>query len=197
MKVSRLEIIPPLFANNGAHPRWRWHHRALVKLRERLLKHRAELAAAVVQALESAHDDDLADAATEEFDHDLMLSRLSAEQEVLYEIEAALNRIRSGSYGVCELTGKPIAAARLRAVPWTRYCRDVEEQLEREGVFHPARLGELKSVRASVPGDLEEVNPGANDQSLTETRGPRPLPGDFSGEKRIRRSTRSNVATRQ
>ena len=60
------------------------------------------------------------------------LSLISSEQNALYEIDHAIRRIRDGTYGFCEATGKPIDSARLEAVPWTRFAREVEEQLERE-----------------------------------------------------------------
>jgi DnaK suppressor protein len=48
-------------------------------------------------------------------DRDLVLGLASFEQEGLYEVDAALKRIEDGSYGFCELTGKPIPRARLEA----------------------------------------------------------------------------------
>ena len=44
--------------------------------------------------------------------------------ETLKEIEAALGRIDDGTYGACQLCGKPIGAERLRALPWARLCID-------------------------------------------------------------------------
>lgn len=64
------------------------------------------------------------------FDRDFALSLVSSEHEALYEIEEAINRIRKGSYGICEITGKPIKKERLLAVPFTRYS--VEGQIEHE-----------------------------------------------------------------
>ena len=71
-----------------------------------------------------------ADAGTDTFDRDFALSLVSNEQEALNEIEEAIMRIKDGSYGVCEITGKPIPAARLVAVPFARYS--VEGQAEYE-----------------------------------------------------------------
>ena len=59
----------------------------------------------------------MGDNGTDTFDRDFALSLVSNEQEALAEIEAALDRIFKGTYGVCEITGKPIAAERLEAVP--------------------------------------------------------------------------------
>lgn len=97
----------------------------------------------------------MADAATDEFDHIMALSGLSTEQEVLYEIDAALQRIKNGTYGICEVTGKRIPKARLAAVPWTRFTRPIEEQLERRRQTGLPHLGDLRSVKGSVSGNLE------------------------------------------
>lgn len=43
-------------------------------------------------------------------------------REALTEVEAALQRIADGSYGVCEVCGNPISPARLEAMPATRRC---------------------------------------------------------------------------
>lgn len=50
------------------------------------------------------------------------LSLLNNEQTLLHEIDAALERIENGVYGICEAIGKPVSKARLRAIPWARYC---------------------------------------------------------------------------
>lgn len=49
---------------------------------------------------------------------------IAAAREQLDEIEAALERLDAGTYGTCETCGKPIADARLEAIPATRYCID-------------------------------------------------------------------------
>jgi DnaK suppressor protein len=49
--------------------------------------------------------------------------RLAGElQDALDEVEAAIERLQAGSYGHCEVCGKPISAARLEAMPATRFC---------------------------------------------------------------------------
>jgi RNA polymerase-binding transcription factor DksA len=83
---------------------------------------------------------DLADSATDEFDHDMAFSLLAHEQNALYEVNAAIRRIQDGTYGICEETGKAIPDERLQAVPWTRYTREVEERLENERGVQLAHL---------------------------------------------------------
>jgi DnaK suppressor protein len=43
-------------------------------------------------------------------------------QETLDEVALALGRLEDGSYGICEACGEPIGAARLEAMPATRFC---------------------------------------------------------------------------
>ncbi len=68
----------------------------------------------------SAYGQHMADAGTDTFDRDFALSMVASEQEALSEIDAAIKRIHDGTYGVCEITQKPIAKERLLAVPFTR-----------------------------------------------------------------------------
>jgi RNA polymerase-binding transcription factor DksA len=81
-----------------------------------------------------------ADAASDSFDRDLAWSLLAFEQNALGEIDDALRRIRDGTYGVCELSGKTIPRRRLDAIPWARYTAPVQAQLEEQGVLPHAHL---------------------------------------------------------
>jgi RNA polymerase-binding transcription factor DksA len=67
---------------------------------------------------------DFGDTAEDERENRGLIAQLSIEEAELREIEAALGRIRDGTYGRCEATGHPISAVRLRAVPWTRLSRN-------------------------------------------------------------------------
>jgi RNA polymerase-binding transcription factor DksA len=73
-----------------------------------------------------------ADAGSDAYEKDFALSLLSQEQDALYEIEEALKRIETGSYGVCEMSNKPIPYARLEAIPFARFTVDCQQQLEKE-----------------------------------------------------------------
>jgi DnaK suppressor protein len=94
----------------------------------------------------------MADAGSDSYDRDFALGLLSHEQDAAYEVEAALNRIRDGSYGKCELTGKPIPASRLEAIPWTRFTAEAEKSVERSGEYHRARLGPRDTLRGHESG---------------------------------------------
>ena len=73
-----------------------------------------------------------ADAGSDAYDRDLALSLLSQEQDALYEIEEALKRVDAGTYGVCEMSGKPIADARLEAIPFARFTVECQTQIEKQ-----------------------------------------------------------------
>jgi RNA polymerase-binding transcription factor DksA len=73
-----------------------------------------------------------ADAGSDAYDRDFALSLLSQEQDALYEIDQALKRIELGTYGTCEMSGKPIPRARLEAIPFARFTVECQSQLEKQ-----------------------------------------------------------------
>ncbi len=79
----------------------------------------------------SSYSQHMADAGTDTFDRDFALSLVSSEQEALHEIEEAIQRILNGTYGICEITGKPIRKERLRAVPFARYSVESQSEMEK------------------------------------------------------------------
>ena len=89
----------------------------------------------------SAYAQHMADAGTDTFDRDFALSLVSNEQEALAEIEAAIQRIKNGTYGVCELTGKPISKERLLAVPFARFSVESQTEVERTKRRSASRAG--------------------------------------------------------
>lgn len=91
-----------------------------------------------------------ADAGTDTFDRDFALSLVSSEHDALNEIEEAILRIKDGSFGICEVTNKRIPAARLAAVPFTRFS--VEGQSE-----HEKNRGQ-KSRRNDTPSIFGDVS---------------------------------------
>ncbi len=108
----------------------------------------------------SSYGQHMADAGTDTFDRDFALSLVSNEQEALSEIEAAIQRIKAGTYGICEITQKPIAKERLLAVPFTRYSAEAQKELERNR--HRSR------TQAGLFGELGEDGPKAGDDGDDE-----------------------------
>jgi len=89
----------------------------------------------------SGYSQHLADAGTDTADRDFALSLISNEQEALKEIADAIERLKSGKYGICEITNKIIPHARLMAVPFTRYSLEGQKELERNRRAHRRRGG--------------------------------------------------------
>jgi len=69
-------------------------------------------------------DNHLGDTASATYERELDEGLEEGAQQTLDEIDAALRRIEEGSYGTCEVCGKPIGAERLSAIPWARLCID-------------------------------------------------------------------------
>lgn len=72
------------------------------------------------------------DAGSDTYDRELALQILSSEQDALYEIRDAIGRINAGTYGVCEVSGKPIPLKRLEIIPFARLTVECQQQLEEE-----------------------------------------------------------------
>ncbi len=72
------------------------------------------------------------DAGSDAYDRDFALSVLAKEQDALYEIEHALLRIKTGSYGNCEISGRKIPTARLEAIPFARLTVECQADWEKE-----------------------------------------------------------------
>jgi len=73
-----------------------------------------------------------AEVGTDAFELETALNIASHESDQIQEIDDALERMRNGTYGVCEGSGKEIPRKRLEAFPAARYTVDFQEQIERE-----------------------------------------------------------------
>lgn len=80
----------------------------------------------------SSHPFHMADAASGSFDTEFNIGLASSEQDLLFQIDHALERIEDGSYGMCEKCGEPISKNRLKAVPFAKYCMKHQEIQEKE-----------------------------------------------------------------
>jgi DnaK suppressor protein len=133
---------------------WAKFYHRLLELRDQLLRQMNGLAKESAQEM-AGYSLHMADSGTDNFDRDFALSLLSSDQDAIYEIEEALKRIEKNTYGVCELTGKPIPKTRLEAIPWTRFTVQAQAQLEREGALRQRRLGALGTVDAVGVNEVE------------------------------------------
>jgi RNA polymerase-binding transcription factor DksA len=141
-------------------PEWSKFYQRLLELRDQLIRQMNGLAKESAQEM-AGYSLHMADSGTDNFDRDFALSLLSSDQDAIYEIEEALKRIEKNTYGICELTGKPIPRTRLEAIPWTRFTVQAQAQLERDGALRQRRLGALGTVdtvgSTEVESEEEEV----------------------------------------
>ena len=75
---------------------------------------------------------DTYDLASEERDREINFILSGRERVKLQQIDDALQRLDDGNYGVCESCGLEIGEERLTAMPFSRLCRDCQQDQERE-----------------------------------------------------------------
>ena len=114
------------------------------RFRERLLEERKRVGAAI-QYLREEHpgsleeeieesvgsDNHLGDTATATLDREIDYTLEENSEQVLAEIDDALQRIEDGTFGTCRTCGQPIAPERLEAMPWATQCIDCKRKAER------------------------------------------------------------------
>jgi DnaK suppressor protein len=102
----------------------------LQRYKQLLVEKRRELlttsAGAVIPAAGRVEGDPV-DQANADAEAELEIRLHRTDGRLLRAIEEALGRINHRGYGVCESCNRPIAKARLEAVPWTRHCRHCKE----------------------------------------------------------------------
>jgi DnaK suppressor protein len=74
----------------------------------------------------------MADLGTDNFEQEFTLSLMETEGGTLTAIEAALERVEEGSYGVCEDCAGPIAKTRLQAIPYAAVCIKCAQKREND-----------------------------------------------------------------
>lgn len=73
-------------------------------------------------------------------DRDLTIRNLSRESALLRNVEAALQRIADGSFGICLHCEEEIKPKRLQAVPWAAYCVRCQEAADRQEIEPKSRI---------------------------------------------------------
>lgn len=109
----------------------------LDRQRERLQIKKQEILAMYQKDLKSGQEsndsptEDLVDRANNAYTRELAFSISDSERELMHQIDLAIERLKSGSYGFCLHTGQQIGQARLEAIPWAKYSVEAQELLEK------------------------------------------------------------------
>ena len=107
-------------------------------MREMLLKMREELVREIARrsretAVSGVSDiGDILDSVSEERTRELDMILTDREKQKLKQIDDALDKIEENTYGLCEECGVKIPRARLKVVPFAKYCVECKEAIERE-----------------------------------------------------------------
>ena len=129
-------------------------------IKEMLLKKREELVLEISRrskaSTESAAQDigDILDSVSEERTRELDLILTDREKRKLAQIDDAIDRIEENTYGLCEECGIKIPKARLKVLPFAKYCVECQEKNEREEKY--TREESEDGIRKVPVADVEE-----------------------------------------
>jgi len=132
--------------------------------RSRMLDTKAKLLAEIESELKAereANKDegmDAYDLASEERDREINFILSDRERVKIKQVDDALGRMDEGNYGVCESCGLEIAEARLELMPFTRLCRDCQQDQEREAKAQRRFDDERNAYRKLGSTDADEEN---------------------------------------
>lgn len=139
----RVETIADTTADTGRKAKTPFTKRQLEKYNAILLVKRAELVGDITQMESDALTSNsgglsslpqhIAEQGSDSYDQSLSLNLAAADRKILKEIDDALQRIVDRTYGICELTGRPIKPERLEELPWARYSIEAAREMERRG----------------------------------------------------------------
>jgi RNA polymerase-binding transcription factor DksA len=140
-------------------PKWQSLYDRLKNQRDQLIDSNNDLNSKGREINAEAVKQEPAEIGTQEFLQDYALGMASTEQDILAEVMAAIDRIETGTYGKCEVTGEQIPMDRLEAVPWTRCTVEGQKILEERGQATKAGIGALGTSRergVEQPGPRRE-----------------------------------------
>jgi DnaK suppressor protein len=151
-------------------PNKKFNKTELLLFRERLIKMREQIAGKIkllmTDNLTRSAEDNQQDFRSEEqgtdnFERDFALNQASFDQETIFEIDEALERIRLGLYGICESCEGGIEKARLQAMPFTRMCVKCQSTMEKG----KRNLRKIENVSLFSNTDKSTAEGGAEEET--------------------------------
>jgi len=127
----------------------------LMGMREKLIEDISENLKA--KSLAAATDiGDLLDQAGDERDRELSLILTDRDKEKLLALNEALEKLKEGSYGICEECGEKISRGRLKVMPLAKFCVNCQSRLEREMSLRKKMEEDLKYRGLAFSTGMEE-----------------------------------------
>ena len=112
---------------------------SFAKVREELLRQRAELLKEVNDSYATCRElgqdgvADIGDMSANAYSRDVLFNLSEAQRRLIRDIDATLERLDKGEYGVCMQCGEVIDPRRLEVRPFSRYCIDCKTDIEKFG----------------------------------------------------------------
>ncbi len=103
-----------------------------------------------------------ADIGSDNFEQEFTLGLLESERQLLTDINEALERIDSGTYGICMGTGGPIGLPRLKARPWAKYSIEYARLIE-QGLVHPDEDNDITNSIIADDSDADDSDADDSD----------------------------------
>ena len=137
---ARVKKLKETLALLKADPEWpkflQEQKEALMNLRDELLPNMQSVTRDHLRSgasnVSSSSGQHIGDAGSEAEVRDLTIRLLDKDREQLFEIDAALERIRRGTYGICEISLDPIPKKRLQVRPFCRLTVKCQEEYEKK-----------------------------------------------------------------
>ena len=137
----------------------------LAKMREQLGEMKTKLLSEIDSEMRAEREGnkdegmDTYDLASEERDREINFILSDRERVKIKQIDDALDRLDEGTYGMCESCGLEIAEERLQAMPFTRLCRDCQQEQEKEAKSLRRFDDERNTYRKLGSTDADEETP--------------------------------------
>lgn len=121
------------------------NNQSVRRYKERLLQQKKTLEHSTLSAVEQGREtvaedtQDTADQAVFSYEKELLFTRGTRDHGQLALVKKALDRLKEGGFGKCAICGTQIGAKRLEALPWTPYCIECQEKIERGEMQDPGK----------------------------------------------------------
>lgn len=143
---------------------------ALQELRNEIIGQVRNLSASSLASTKQAGEE-LADIGSDNFTRDIGLAMMTEDGKKMQLIQEAIERLQSGTYGVCVDCSGHIAEGRLRAIPYAKLCVDCKakrEAMEKESGFDSSYAADSGDDGGETKEGGEGKEAGDDEEELVE-----------------------------